>query len=583
VTLTVNCELQDGFAPFLEQDLNKDLLRFTTAGSVDDGKSTLIGRLLHDSKAVYEDQLASVAKSRINRSGRPIDFSLLTDGLRAEREQGITIDVAYRYFATSRRKFIIADTPGHEEYTRNMATGASTADLAVILIDGTKGLLPQTRRHTYIASLLGIPNVLAAVNKMDLIDHREDTFNGLERDFFGLARQLNVSNALAVPISALEGDNVVNRSERMPWYQGPTFLEHLETVPARPGMAPGAVRFPVQYVIRPDAGFRGFAGQVAGGTIRPGDELVALPSGQRSQVQSIATYDGELKEAFPPMSVTLRLEDEIDLSRGDMLVSAHSRPQVSRRLEAMLVWLHPKPLRPRRNYLLKHTVRSTRAKVVEIHYRVDMNSFAKEPARQLEMNEIAAVEFETANPLFFDSYSRNRTTGSFILIDPMSNATVGAAMIREDRSSRVKDRWRPQVNLHGVWQTSVTVTERHRRHGHYPAVILTEGRKAFASLLERALFQEGFEVLRITDEKVSSEEIVKLARVTQAAGIILICSGSELRLAAKQALSALTGERLFDLTAADLPADERDAIQQVLFSMESLRIGSGFEHPGKGK
>ena len=582
MTLTVNCELEDGFAPFLEQDLNKDLLRFTTAGSVDDGKSTLIGRLLHDSKAVYEDQLASVAKSRINRSGRPIDFSLLTDGLLAEREQGITIDVAYRYFATPRRKFIIADTPGHEEYTRNMATGASTADLAVILIDGTKGLLPQTRRHTYIASLLGIPNVLAAVNKMDLIDHREDIFNGLERDFFDLARQLNVSNALAVPISALEGDNVVNRSERMPWYQGPTFLEHLETVPARSGMATGAVRFPVQYVIRPDAGFRGFAGQVASGTIHPGDELVALPSGQRSQVQSIVTYDGELREAFPPMSVTLRLEDEIDLSRGDMLVSAHSRPQVSRRFEAMLVWLHPRPLLPGRNYLLKHTVRSTRAKAVEIHYRVDMNSFAKEPARRLEMNEIAAVEFETANPLFFDSYSRNRTTGSFILIDPMSNATVGAAMIREDRSSRVKDRWRPQVNLHGVWQTPVTVTERHRRHGHYPAIILTKGRKAFASLLERALFQEGFEVLRITDEKISSEEIVKLARVTQAAGIILICSGSELRPAAKQALSALTSERFFDLTAADLPADERDAIQQVLFSMESLRIGRGFEHPGKG-
>jgi len=312
---------QDGFLSFLDRDIGKELLRFTTAGSVDDGKSTLIGRLLHDSKAVYEDQLASVKKSKINRSGGAIDFSLLTDGLRAEREQGITIDVAYRYFSTSRRKFIIADTPGHEEYTRNMATGASTADLAVILVDATKGLLPQTRRHTHIASLLGIPNLLVAINKLDLVDCSEDVFLRLQEDFLALAERLGFPAAQCIPISALGGDNVAVRSGRMPWYAGPTLLEHLETVEIRPTADVAGLRFPIQYVIRPDASFRGFAGQVAGGILRPGDPVLALPSRQKTRIQSIVTYDGELSEARSSMSVTVKLEDEIDLSRGDMLVS----------------------------------------------------------------------------------------------------------------------------------------------------------------------------------------------------------------------------------------------------------------------
>src|SRR5947207_654402 len=312
---------EDGFLSFLDRDIGKELLRFTTAGSVDDGKSTLIGRLLHDSKAVYEDQLASVKKSRINRSSGPVDFSLLTDGLRAEREQGITIDVAYRYFATSRRKFIIADTPGHEQYTRNMATGASTADLAVILIDGTKGLLPQTRRHAFITSLLGISNVLAAVNKMDLVEYREDVFRKLQDDFVTLATQLGIANVDCVPISALDGDNVVDPSQRMPWYHGPTLLEHLETVSLPEKDSLQAFRFPVQTVIRPDATFRGFAGRIASGAIRPGDPVVALPSGRKTRVRAIVTYDGELAQATSSMSVTLQLDEEIDLSRGDMLVS----------------------------------------------------------------------------------------------------------------------------------------------------------------------------------------------------------------------------------------------------------------------
>src|SRR5580658_10073673 len=340
MTPAIQLETPDEFALFLEQNLNKELLRFTTAGSVDDGKSTLIGRLLHDSKTVYEDQLASVKKSRINRSSGPIDFSLITDGLRAEREQVITIDVGYRYFATSRRKFIIADTPGHEQYTRNMATGASTANLAVILVDGTKGLLPQTRRHSYIASLLGIPNVIAAINKMDLVGYREDVYLRLQADFLDLAKQLNIPAAQCVPVSALEGDNIVERSRNMPWYSGPTLLEYLESVPILPASSADAIRFPIQYVIRPDSTFRGFAGDVAGGAIHSGDSVMALPSRQTTRVRSIVTYEGRLDTAVVSQSVTLELEDEIDVSRGDMLVSPDASPSVSRSFSAMLVWLN---------------------------------------------------------------------------------------------------------------------------------------------------------------------------------------------------------------------------------------------------
>ncbi len=376
-------ELQDEFASFLQQNLNKELLRFTTAGSVDDGKSTLIGRLLHDSKSLYEDQLASAQKSRINRSNGPIDFSLITDGLRAEREQGITIDVGYRYFTTARRKFIIADTPGHEQYTRNMATGASTADLAVILIDAEKGLLPQTTRHAYIASLLGIPSVVAAINKMDLVGYQEQRFGALEKQFLALAEKLGIASVECIPISALVGDNVVERSERTPWYEGPTLLEHLETVAVtRPASTQG-LRFPVQYVIRPDANFRGFAGQVAGGVIRPGDAVLALPSGQQSRVEAIVTYDGALPEAFSPMSVTLKLEDEIDLSRGDMLVAPDSPPQASQRFRAAIVWMHAQPLKSQQSYLIKHGARQVRGAVTKIQHRININTLGTESSEQL--------------------------------------------------------------------------------------------------------------------------------------------------------------------------------------------------------
>jgi bifunctional enzyme CysN/CysC/sulfate adenylyltransferase subunit 1 len=566
--LSSHPDVRSGFASFLAEDLGKQLLRFTTAGSVDDGKSTLIGRLLYDAKGVYEDQLASARNSRINRSGRAIDFSLLTDGLRAEREQGITIDVAYRFFATSRRKFIIADTPGHEQYTRNMATGASTADLAIILIDAAKGLLPQTHRHTYIASLLGIPTVLAAVNKMDLVDFDEEVFTKIKDDFAVLADHLGIPNVLTVPVSALDGDNVVTRSTRLPWYQGPTLLEHLETAPARSSATVEEMRFPIQYVIRPHAGFRGYAGQVASGVIRPGDPVVALPSGQKTRVESIVTFDGNVPEAFAPMSVTLQLRDEIDLSRGDVLVSQDAMPRSSRHFEAMVVWLHSQPLKLGQRYLVKHNVRTTRAKAVKIRYRVNVNTLQHEATQQLEMNEIAAVEFETVSPLHFDPYQRNCATGSFILIDPISNATLGAAMIRRESSSPAAFQPSSEAAL-----ALLSNEERYRRHGHRPAAVLVEGRSALAPLLERALFERGFEVLLVTDAEVPPHDFVTAARIAEASGLVLIYSSASLDASVKHELQTAARARLFDLSARELSADDREAVTQAVSLLESLRIG----------
>jgi sulfate adenylyltransferase large subunit len=563
MSATVNKEAWGGFESFMDQNLAKELLRFTTAGSVDDGKSTLIGRLLHDSKSVFEDQMAAVKNSRINRSTGTVDFSLLTDGLRAEREQGITIDVAYRYFETPRRKFIIADTPGHEQYTRNMATGASTANLAVILIDSTKGVLAQTRRHTYIASLLGIPNVLVAINKMDLVEYREDVFVRLQKDFEVLAKQLAVRHAVAIPISALVGDNVVARSAHMPWYHGPTFLEHLESVPLRVETMSDAVRFPVQYVIRPDASFRGFAGQVASGVIRPGDPVVSLPSERKSRVRSIATFDGDAPEAFPPMSVTVTLEDEIDLSRGDMLVSPAHPPRVSRHFEAMVVWFNAEPAEPGRSYLLKHTSRTVRAKALKIRYRVNVNSLVQEPVDHLQMNDIAYVEFETVSPLFFDPYTQNRITGSFILIDPISNATLGAGMIRADLSD--------QTVVEGAIQKPVTATERYKRHGHYPALILVEGNPALATRLERAMFDDHFEVLHVTGEDEPLHILESSLSLTQSMGLVVIYSCGWLDPEAKRRLAALVEGRFFDLSALELPAEDTGALQKLHSLLQPLR------------
>ena len=484
----------EGIDQFLEQELGKQLLRFTTAGSVDDGKSTLIGRLLHDCKAVYEDQLASIKKSPVNRSGRAIDFSLLTDGLRAEREQGITIDVAYRYFSTPRRKFIIADTPGHEQYTRNMATGASTADLAVILVDATKGLLSQTKRHTFIASLLGIRHLLVAVNKMDLVGFSEATFLKLEADFLGLAARLGNFSVQCIPLSALEGDNLVTKSAHTPWYSGPTMLERLENVDIHPAEQMESLRFPVQSVIRPDARFRGFAGRVASGTVRPGDEVLALPSRRRTRVASIVSFDGDLAAAGPSDSVVLKLSDEIDLSRGDMLVSPNDMPNVSNRFTAMVVWLHATPLELNRNYLAKHAGRVVKARVRRIQYRVDINTLEENGASQLAMNEIGLAEFETSQPLFFDSYANNRTTGSLVLIDQLSNATVGAVMIRDGQAGE---------QVFATDTQGVTSEERAMRRGHRSAIVATRGDQTQAEIFERALWELGLDVVSIPAEQAS--------------------------------------------------------------------------------
>jgi sulfate adenylyltransferase large subunit len=571
-----------GLDVFLENNLGRDLLRFTTAGSVDDGKSTLIGRLLHDSKGVYEDQLASARASRVNRSTGPLDFSLLTDGLRAEREQGITIDVAYRYFSTPRRKFIIADTPGHEQYTRNMATGASTSDLAVILIDGTKGLLPQTRRHAYISSLLGIRSVVAAVNKMDLVDFREEVFLRWQDDFLALASRLGITSVQCIPISALEGDNVVTRSERTPWYDGPTLIDHLETVPvpAEATATQHEMRFPVQYVIRPDATFRGFAGQVASGVIHPGDAVVALPSGQRTRIRSIVTYDGELASAFHPMSVTVQLEDEIDLSRGDMLVGPAGAPQVSRNVPAMVVWLHPKPMELGQTYIVKHGVRQTRGKATGVRYRVNVNTLGQETAQQLEMNDIACVDFETSTPLFFDSYSRNRTTGSFILIDPISNATVGAAMICAEVSAATGTGTAAGESEEAADAAALTVAapaaaiameERFARNGHEPALFLLRGRPQLAVRLERALFTEGFQVVGLAGgAAAAAPALPELLKLTESLGYVVIFSGDSA--AGRETGSRGLAGQVFDLDAINLPADDSEALRKILGLARKLRI-----------
>jgi len=407
-----------------------ELLRFATAGSVDDGKSTLIGRLLHDSKAIFEDQLAAVEQWSQFRGHEDVNLALLTDGLRAEREQGITIDVAYRYFATPHRKFIIADTPGHLQYTRNMVTGASTADLAVVLVDARKGVLEQSRRHAFIASLLGIPHIVLAVNKMDLVGWDEVVFKDIVADFAAFAEGLDVADLTPIPISALLGDNVVDKSQNMPWYDGPALLHPLEHVDVATSHNHADARFPVQYVIRDHAtDYRGYAGQVAGGAFHPGDDVSVLPSGLRTKLLSIDTLEGPVTQAFAPMSVTLRLADEIDISRGDMICKPDDEPAVAQEVEAFVCWFAERPMTVGAKYGIKHTTRSARAMVRSLAHRLDVNTLDQVDAAELAMNEICRVTIKTTAPLLFDPYRRNRATGSFILIDEATNGTAGAGMI----------------------------------------------------------------------------------------------------------------------------------------------------------
>ena len=419
---------------YLDADERKSLLRLLTAGSVDDGKSTLIGRLLFDSKKLYEDQLQALERDskRVGNAGAgEIDYALLLDGLKAEREEGITIDVAYRYFSTNQRKFIIADTPGHEQYTRNMITGGSTANLAIILVDARMGVITQTRRHTFLVSLLGIKHIVLAVNKMDLVDFSEEVFNKIKNEYLELTNQLGIEDVTCFPLSAKEGDNVVEKSDRTPWFEGTSLLQFLETVPIDRDRNMQDFRFPVQYVLRPNLDFRGFSGKVASGIIRKGDEIMALPSRKTSRVKSIVTYEGELEYAFCPQCVTITLEDEIDISRGEMLVKPDNLPFVGRNLQTKLVWMDEEPMDRSKQFFLKANTNTTRATISAIDYRIDVNTMEQLEGKDFKLNEIGQVQITTAKTLFFDEYKKNRATGAFILIDPITNNTCAVGMIEK--------------------------------------------------------------------------------------------------------------------------------------------------------
>ena len=504
---------------YLERHENKELLRFVTVGSVDDGKSTLIGRLLRDTGGVYEDQLEAVAQASGSNSGADgIDLALITDGLKAEREQGITIDVAYRYFTTPARKFIIADTPGHVQYTRNMATGASTADVALILIDARHGVLSQSRRHAYIASLLGIPNLLVCVNKLDLVDYDEATYRSIVEDFNNFAKGLSFQEVRPIPVSALAGDNVVKRGEHTAWYNGPTILEYLETVPINRARNYNDFSFPIQWVQRPHLNFRGYSGTVTGGVVKPGDEVTVLPAGTTTTVKAIHTFDGEIDEAFPPMSVTLTLNDEVDASRGDVIAHLSNPLTVSRHLEAKLVWMHQDALEVGKQYLIKHGTNQIPGAISRIAHRVDIHTLAEEQAERLELNEIGTVNLTLSRSIVSDLYGNNRESGAFIIIDRLTNLTVGAGMITGYGEDEMLDS--------SVGTRAVTPQERSRRFGQKPATVwLTglpgSGKTLIAQALERRLFDAGHLPYVLDRERVSAADnhgsAAKLAPVIDAA------------------------------------------------------------------
>jgi len=526
--------IESDILEYLARHEAKELLRFVIVGSVDDGKSTLIGRLLHDISAVYEDQLSAVKKAT-TMEGETIDYSLFTDGLAAEREQGITIDVAYRYFATERRKFIVADTPGHVQYTRNMVTGASTADVGVILIDARLGVLEQSRRHAYIASLLGIPHLLVAVNKMDLRGYAQETFESIRAEFRRFVDGLSFRDVTFVPVSALRGENVVSGSTHMPWYDGPTVLGFLERVPISADRNFGDFRYPVQYVLRPNLDYRGFCAQVASGVVKKGDEVMVLPSGKRSRVRAIDTADGERAEAFTPESVTLRLEDEIDCSRGDMIVHPDNRPRVGRSFEAHVVWLHERALDPHKSYWLKHTTRMVRMQVDAVRCRVDLATLAEQPAETLALNDIGRVAITCHQPLYFDPYTKNRATGSFVIVDSLSNNTVGAGMILDvEAGAHAGD-----DGADPAARTQVSPRERADKLGQAGLTLLLHGASAerlrvVAFALERRLFDLGRVAHVLFAGEGSPAALAWAARACTDAGLVTICvgvgeAGSEVR------------------------------------------------------
>ena len=520
--------IRDDIEAYLAKYQQKELLRFVSVGSVDDGKSTLIGRILYDTGMVFEDQMAAVRAA--SQSDEP-DLALLTDGLKAEREQGITIDVAYRYFATDKRKFIIADTPGHIQYTRNMGTGAFTADVALILIDAGHGVLEQWRRHAYIASLLGIPHLAVCVNKMDLKDFSQEVYDAIRSDFSEFGKTLRFKDIQFFPVSALDGDNVVSDSERTPWYDGPNVLEYLETVPVFADRNFEDFRYPVQYVIRPDLDYRGFAAEVAAGVIRKGDDIVALPSGKRSRVKGIDTWEGEIDEAFAGQSVTIRLEDEIDISRGDMIVKPDNLPRVTRRFDAHIVWMHEKPLDTEKAYLVKHTTQTVRAQIDKIYHEIDMHTLEEKKTDGLELNDVAKVRLSCHRALYVDDYHSNRETGAFIVIDSLTNNTVAAGMISLEGASQDIGEVMKELHAESAMEpkTFVSPTERMERFGQKGATVWLHGvpgsgRWTLAYALERKLFDEGRTATVVSPVGENLRSMISAAKAVTDAGLINICA-----------------------------------------------------------
>ena len=529
---------------YLKQHENKELLRLLTCGSVDDGKSTLIGRLLHDTKMIYEDHMASLKtdSAKMGTTGEKLDLALLVDGLQAEREQGITIDVAYRYFSTDKRKFIIADTPGHEQYTRNMATGASTAQLAILMIDARYGVLTQTRRHSYIASLQGIRHIVVAVNKMDLVEFSEERFNEIKDDYLAFAAKLGLKDIRFVPISALEGDNVVDKSEKTPWFTGQPLMEILETVEVSRDKNLEHFRFPVQYVTRPNLNFRGFCGTIASGVIRPGEKIMALPSRRTSTVKEVVTFDGNLEEAYIDQAITLTLTDEIDVSRGDMLVKAEDEPEVGNRFLANIVWMTDAPLETGRLYDIKLGPTFSSATVRKIQHQTDVNTLEKrENPPELNLNEIGLCELTLSQPVAFDPYPNNHATGSFIVIDRLSNVTIGAGMIAG--TSETVESLDP-----------VSADERRRRLAQKPAIIACNGKQAaaLALSLERALFDQGKTSIVLSEDNAGTvDDRRRFAQVISAHGVI--------------AIAAKLGS---DIASASICADDSEEIAGAVSKLE---------------
>jgi len=562
---------------FLDQDQKKDLLRLLTAGSVDDGKSTLIGRLMFDSKMLYEDQLDALERDskRVGHAGEDIDYALLLDGLKAEREQGITIDVAYRYFSTAKRKFIIADTPGHEQYTRNMVTGASTANLAIILIDARYGVITQTKRHTFLVNLLGIKHVVVAVNKMDLVDYKQETFDRIKADYETFVAQLDIPDVHFIPISALKGDNVVEPSENMRWYHGNSMLEFLESVHISSDRNFTDLRYPVQYVLRPDIKFRGFSTSVASGVISKGDEVLVLPSLKRSKVKSIVTYDKELEYAYPPKSVTVTLEDEIDISRGDMLVHPDNQPRMERQFEAMLVWMDETQMNLSTQFYIKHANNSTKARIDEIKYKIDVNTLEKFSIENFNLNEIGRVAITTTKPLFFDPYKKNRQTGSFVLIDPVSHNTSAVGMIIDRLSSKNLPSRITDVDKEKIAEGKSLIRKeeyQNKYHQKGETIWITglhgSGKNELAFSLEKKLFENGAITVLIDGSSVRSglsreldftpadraenlRRVAHICKLLNDQGIITICSFISRNDSLRNQVAEIIGEDKFHLFYMD--------------------------------